>query len=288
VLFRSEKTGKGAAEIHEIIKQGKRKLLEERNRRQTPFIDRTLYTSVNGMLISACLLGSRRLGSRALKDFALKSLEKIMKLRFTGNRLFHTDGVKALLDDYVCLIEALVSAFETTGDKSFLDKAERLMGTCIEKLWDHDEGGFFDSEDHVLEMKIKGTEDIPHPSANALGIMLLIRLHHLTEKKEYFMQAEKALKAFSPRAQSLGIHAAYYFCALDMYFNSLRLTLQALPSSELASEALSFHYPYICISYGEDKGRVIPCIKDKCYEPAENPAKLREVLKNISDSYMNS
>ncbi|MBI5741945.1 MAG: thioredoxin domain-containing protein [Nitrospirae bacterium] len=279
----AEKTGGDAAEIASIIKGGKEKLTAERNRRQSPFIDRTFYTSINGMMISVFLLGHRRLGDIALRDFALKSLERIMKLRLSGDRLCHAGGVKALLDDYAYLVDALIAAYEATGDKTFLQDAEKLAGICIEKLWDKDEGGFFDSEDHVLEMKIKGIEDIPHPSANALCVILLLKLYCVTGNNGYRQYAEKSLKAFSPRAGALGIHAGYYFCALDAYFNSLSLTLHTPPTGPLAETALFAYHPYVSIAYGEDRGCVIPCVRDVCYEPVSEPEKLREFLDKERD-----
>ena len=35
---------------------------------------------------------------------------------------FHSAGVKALLDDYIYLTEALTAAYETTGNSSYLEK----------------------------------------------------------------------------------------------------------------------------------------------------------------------
>jgi len=281
----AEKTGGDAVEIDATIKRGKEKLMVERNKRQSPFIDKTFYTSINGMLISVFLSGYRRLGDRDLRDFALKSLERIMKLRLSGDQLYHVGGVKALLDDYAYLVDALIAAYESTGEKAFLHDAEKLAGICIEKLWDRDEGGFFDSEDHFLEMKIKGIEDIPHPSANALCVILLLKLYFITGNKEYRQYAENSLKAFSPRVGDLGIHAGYYFCALDAYFNSLRLTLHTATTGRLAEAAIFAYHPYMSIAYGEDRGCVIPCIKDVCYEPVSDPEELREFLEKKERHY---
>lgn len=272
-------TGKDIKEVTDLIKSGISKLLKSRNERQTPFIDKTLYTSINGMLISACLLSYRVLKDNGLKEFALKSLERIMKMRFIGKQLFHTEGVKAVLDDYLYLADALISAYEVTGDPFCLQKADEIMELCIKNLWDADEGGFIDTDEHLLGMKIKSIEDIPHPSANSLCIILLLKLSFMTKKEAYLRYAEKSLKAFSSKAKDIGIHAAYYFCALDAYLNSLKLTLYASPSTGLAETALLFITPYTTIVYGEDKGCVIPCFRDTCFEPVTDPGILESFLK---------
>ena len=59
------------------------------------------------------------------------------------------------------------------------------MACCLTKFYDSSVGGFFDTEKEVLGTRMKRIEDIPHPSANAVAVMLLLKLHHLTGKNEY-------------------------------------------------------------------------------------------------------
>ncbi len=267
--------------VSETINFGKKKLLTERNKREAPLIDKTLYTSLNGMLISAYLKAFRVLKHPFLKDFSQKSLNKIISSHFVNNELFHTEGVRALLDDYIYFIEALIAAYEVTGEAFYLNQADNLMDLCIEKFWDKDEGGFFDTDGEVLGIRLKNIEDIPHPSANSLGIILLLKLYFMTEKKKYHDYAEEALKGFSSLAKYMSIHSGYYFCALEAYFQMLKLDLQTAPESELAETALSTFRPHISIVYGENKGCAIPCLQDACYEPIFNSAIYKEFLESL-------
>jgi uncharacterized protein YyaL (SSP411 family) len=278
----ADETGMDIAEVREIISKGKDKLLNARNLRKTPFIDKTLYTSLNGMLISAYLKAYRSLDDDSIKDTALKSLDRIMGIRFVGGELFHSDGVKAMLEDYVYLIEALTAAYEVTGDCSYLLKSNDLMKLCIKKFWDINEGGFFDTEDDVIGLKLKGIEDIPHPSANSLGIMLLIKHYHLTNNNAYLQYAETALKVFSTRAKEMGIHSAYYYAAADCFFHMLRLAVYIPPQSGLAQAALSSYAPYTTISYDGDKGYILPCLRSECYEPVYTAEELKKFLSRLS------
>jgi hypothetical protein len=263
--------------VQESIISGKDKLLKGRNSRKAPFVDDTLYTSLNGMLITAFLKAYRVLKEVYLKDFSIKSLQRIMKRNVIKNELFHTEGIKALLDDYIYFVEALIASYEVTGDSSYLQIADKHMGLCIKKFWDSEGGGFFDTEEEIVGLRLKAIEDIPHPSANSLGIILLLKLFYMTDKGKYQEYAEKALETFSLRAQDMGIHSGYYFCALDAYFHMIKLTVEASPESGLTDTALSFLIPYMNIVYGEDRGRIIPCIKDVCYEPIDRV----EMLKNF-------
>jgi len=276
----AKKTGIDEQKVSEIINSGKGKLLKERNRRISPFIDQTLYTSVNGMLITSFLKSFRILKDAHLKKFALTTLGKILTKHYIDNRLFHTDGIEAVLDDYIYLLEALINAYEVTGDSSYHKQAETLMVLCLENFWDNDSGGFFDTDTEVLGIRLKGIEDIPHPAANSLGIILLLKLYSMTGEKRYHDCAETALKLFSLKTKDMGIHSGYYFCALDAYFHMLKFTVQASPLSRLAETTLSSFYPYTGMFYGEDRNRVIPCFRDKCFSPIDTPEAVTEFLRN--------
>jgi uncharacterized protein len=277
----AKQTGLTEQRVSDIINTGKKKLLEERGRRKTPFIDSTLYTSLNGMMISAFLKAYRVLKDETIKGFALKSIERIKDLHFLRDELYHTEGVRAVLDDYIYFIDALISAYEVTGNASYRDDADKLMGLCREKFWDGNEGGFFDTDSEVLGIRLKTIEDIPHPSANAFSIVLFLKLFHMTGKSEYLASAETSLKAFSATAKKMGIHTGYYCAALDAYFHMLTITLQTPLQSELAETALSTFHPYKCIVYEKDQRSVIPCVGKICYEPISDPARLRDFLNSL-------
>lgn len=275
----SLKTGIDHTSIAAIIASGKKKLLKERNRRETPFIDRTLYASLNGMMAASCLIASPVLEDPGLKEIALNSLRRINKELVHEGELLHTHGIRGVLDDYVFFTEGLVSAYETTGEPRYLDQAEHFLSQCITKFWDGSGGGFFDTEDKVLDLRLKSVEDIPHPSSNSRGILLLLKLFHMTGKDTYQHHAKKALEAFSPHAREAGVHAGCYFTALDAYFRMLKLTLRTKPGSTLAMSARSAFYPYKSILYEEGNGMVIPCIGDTCYEPIRTSETLKAFLE---------
>ncbi|MEW6109560.1 MAG: thioredoxin domain-containing protein [Nitrospirota bacterium] len=273
------KTGKELIDVIEIINTGRGKLLRERMKRESPFIDRILYTSLNGMMISSYLKAYRVLKDGKMKDFALKSLQKIRKKHLIDTELYHSEGVKAVLDDYIYLIDAFIAAYEVTGEQSYLSNADELMEICIKKFRDNNEGGFLDSEEEILDIRIKGIEDIPHPSANAVAVILMLKLYHMTGKEEYHQSAESALKVFSAKARDMGIHSGYYYCALDAYFNMLKLDMHTKSGSELAEAALESFIPYSSFVYSEDKGYIVPCKNNICYEPVERPDSLRIFLE---------
>jgi uncharacterized protein YyaL (SSP411 family) len=278
-------TGRDINEIKSILSRAKKKVLTLRNAKKSPFVDKNIYTSFNGMLISAYLRAYRILKDEDIKNIAIKNLERIMNFRLLGDKLFHADDVEAMLDDYIYLIDALVNAYEVTGSSEYLKRAEKLMDITIERLWDKDRSGFFDSENPVLGIRIKAIEDIPHPSSNSLAISLLLKLFHLTDRDIYLKYAELALKGFSAQAYNFGINAAYYFCSLDHYYRMLRFAVHG--EGELTFSLIHFYRPYITIRYekpdltiaSKEKQYVVPCLKKECYEAIYTLKDLDDFLK---------
>lgn len=263
------------------IRRGKEKLLARRAARTAPFIDQSIYTSLNGRYISAFLLASRVLGDAESGAYALKSLERILRGRFDGDSLLHAEGIPAGLDDHVFLAEALISAYETTGEREYLEQGERLMTACLKAFWDTD-GGFFDTKDSVLGVRLKRIEDVPHASANAAAAMLLLKLWNITDRAVYRDAAVRTLQAFSGTAADYGVHAGAYFAALDALFFPLRLTVEARPASALAEAARSRGGPAAIIRYGEDRGQVVPCMAATCFEPITDPSELAGAVGKLT------
>ena len=220
----------------------------------------------------------RVLDEPALKEFALKSLARILKERFSGKTLLHFEGVPAVLDDYVYLIEALVAAYEVTAEQAYLARADGLMRACMERFSDR-AGGFFDTERDVLGTRLKRIEDIPHPRQTERPVMALLKLYHLTGAEAFRSAAEGSLGYSSaPRARWASMEGSY-FCALDASFTLLRLTVDADPGSALAVAARALDGPYTVVAYGEDRGQVLPCIGTSCHEPVKDAAGLTDFFE---------
>ena len=265
--------------VQHLIARGKEKLLLARNARPAPFIDRTLYTSLNGMFITSCLRAARVLTDPWLREFSLLSLDRILREHYRGAELLHTAGIPGLLDDHVHLVEALLSAYETTGHAQYLAQARELMELTLASFQDS-AGGFFDTAQEVLGTRLKRVDDIPHPSANSTAIMQLLRLHCLTGEERYQEAADRALSQFAPAAGEIGIHAGAYYSGLDAWFHLLTLTVESDPESLLARAARAFG-SYRIIRYGEDQGRVIPCVRNLCGEPITDADALAESVSKL-------
>ncbi|MGD0222666.1 MAG: thioredoxin domain-containing protein [Terriglobia bacterium] len=212
--------------VGELLASARRKMADARARRTTPFIDKSIYASWNGMLISALLEAYRVLGISGVRDRALATLDLLVSKGYDKERgMYHTlvDGtprIEGLLEDQVFIIAALLDAYEVTGTRFYFDRALELMETTVRRFWDGKEGGFFDTARDLtdrhgsLATQRKPFQDSPTPSANAVAAQVLDRLDVLADREDFGEKAEATLALFAPKAGQYGLFAATYGLAL--------------------------------------------------------------------------
>jgi uncharacterized protein len=218
--------GRSVEAAEELLRSAQEKLRAERARRPAPFVDRTRYTNWNGMMASAMLRAAAVLDDPWARTHALLTLSRIRSESSEPDAVAHTaGGLTGLLDDQVQVAAAALDAYETTGDREWLEWAERLMERVWTDYWDRDGGGLFDTaagrtdQDGLLPAKAKPVQDTPTPSPNGVAGIVAARLHELTGKASWQERAEALAFAFAGRAAELGLYAATYLLAVDWQTN---------------------------------------------------------------------
>jgi len=209
----------------------------ERAKLTPPFIDRHVYTNWNAMLISAYLEASSVLVDTSTRDFALRSIDSLLKLNYKqGDGMFHfNDGQPHLqnqLGDQAQTANTLLVVYETTGDIEFLRMAQELMDTAVRKLFDFEHGGFFDT---VVDPNAPGFLSKPAKplDENSVAAQVLTRLYHLTGKDNYRKMADDTLKRFVEIYPQFGFMAADYALAVDAFLHEPTI-IRIIGSSEKA------------------------------------------------------
>jgi uncharacterized protein YyaL (SSP411 family) len=209
-----------------LLASARRKLLEARNRRPAPFVDRTRYAGWNAMMASAMLRASAVLGDEDARAQALATLDLLRRESPEEDALPHTPGgVTGLLDDQVQGAAAALDAYEATGDRDWLRWAERIMERVWGEYRDEAAGGLFDTargrsgEEGLLPARVKPVQDTPTPSPNGVAGITWMRLHELTGDPKWRERAGALVGAFAGRAAELGLHGSTFLLALDWYIN---------------------------------------------------------------------
>ena len=220
------RVGLNPEETGQVLARAKAKLLEARAKRPTPFVDKTIYASWNGMMISALLEAFKVLGLAGARARALATLDLLLAKAYDPERgMYHSlvNGqlrVEGLLDDQVFMAAALLDAYEVTGARVYYDRALELMGITLRRFWDDEGGGFWDAardrNDRLgnLTMSRKPFQDSATPSGNAVAVLVLDRLASLAARADFRAKAEEALALFASRAVDYSLFAAAYGLAL--------------------------------------------------------------------------
>jgi len=304
------------AHVRVLLSNGRRRLLEARSRRQTPFVDRAIYANWNGMFIAAYLEVYAVLGLDACREFALRTLDHLIGTMYVEGEGFHHQlvesqrRVRGLLDDQVQMARALLAAYEVTANPRYLQVAESLAVLLTKHWWDSVLGGFFDLAPalavdegvETLKAPFKPIQDAPTPSPNAVAAIVFGKLHALTGKEEYRRTQEAVLRTFAADCQRYGgLFAGTYFQALDAYLNHpAQVVVTGDPADPAAkalhAAALATYHPgrtalFANAGFVPDAARAMldsplakggpvafVCKGATCLPPTGDPAALRKAL----------
>jgi uncharacterized protein YyaL (SSP411 family) len=233
----AERIKKTPQEVQALLDSAKEKMCAARLKRQTPFVDKTVYVSWNALCISAYLQAARVLKLENAGEFALRSLDRILAEAWDAKAglqhvVAYSDkqaakrSVAGVLDDYAFTLIACLDAYEASSELKYFQSAEKIVDAMAERFYDPQEGGFFDmangSQDGALgalAARRKPLQDSPTPAGNPAAAIGLLRLHAYTNNTRHRELAEGTLKAFAGIAAHYGLFAASYGIALDMYLN---------------------------------------------------------------------
>jgi len=212
------------------LESAKQKMYAARLKRPTPYIDKTVYVSWNALCISAYLEAAKVLGLDAARQFALRSLDRILAQGWNpedglGHVIAYSDAqagrtkIPGLLDDYAFAACACLDAYEATSDLSYFNFARSIVDAMIQRFFDSVSGGFFDTEIvangnsdslGVLGIRRKPFQDSPTPAGNPVAAIALLRMHAYTNEPSYRDNAERTLEILAGLAGQYGLFAATY------------------------------------------------------------------------------
>lgn len=204
----------------------KRKLLAVRKARVAPFRDEKVIAAWNGLMIHSLATAHQALGDERFLDAARKAAQFILEKMGPGGRgqgeLQHVykDGrakQPAFLDDYAALCNALTSLYQSDFNETWLEIAQRLADSMLDKFWE--KGLFFytPKEGERLIHRPRENHDGSTPSAGALALTALTRLGHLTARTEYLDRARKGLEALSAQVERVPTASGQLLVALGLH-----------------------------------------------------------------------
>lgn len=217
-------------ELSKILERCKARLFEVRERRVHPGRDEKVLTSWNGMMISALAQAAQVLGEPRFAQAAREAADFLLgTLRTPAGLLLHSfkDGkarFNGYLDDYACLVDALVDVYQATFEVRYLDEALRLAQIMVEQFQDIEAGGFFyTAQNHeTLIARNKESQDGSTPSGNSMAATALLRLGRLCGRADLEGQAVATLEFQSSLLEQSPTAAGQALLALDFLIGPAR------------------------------------------------------------------
>ncbi len=167
------------------------KLLAAREKREKPYVDTSVRTSWTALMVTSLTRAYNVLGDRRCLDYAAKTARFILDRMYKDGTLYrvYTDrpAVDGYLEDYSCLIEALLELYNTTQDEGFLGRAKELTTACDEKFYDREFGGYFlvQAKDRDAMAQDRPVTDFSVPGSNPQMAMNLLKLYYYTGDQTY-------------------------------------------------------------------------------------------------------
>jgi uncharacterized protein len=196
--------------------------VEGRRALSAPPVGRVLFTDWNAAMVSAALQAASVFDDDGLRQFALKSLERVLLACYRpGDGVAHYfDGearVRGLLADQMAMAAASLDAFDVSGNIVYEMMAEELAHYAIRVMWDDRDGGFFDRATGPAgqEPEIGLMRRPLKPFAlNCDASRTLRRLALASGDQEFAGIADRTVAAMAPLAAGQGPLAAHYVLAV--------------------------------------------------------------------------
>ena len=217
------------------------KLYSYRKNRFKLHLDDKILLSWNSMMIAALAMLYRVTRNDKYLNAAQKSQEFIEKNLSDGRSLYTSfrDGKcskNTFLDDYAFYVAALIELYNSTLEKSYLEKAEKFCKETVRLFMDDKKGGFYLSSLNSTELFFnpKETYDGAIPSGNSVMAYNLVRLYQITEVDEYKTLLEKQLNFMSAKADEYATGNSMFLIVLMLYEDSIpHITVALKDYSEL-------------------------------------------------------
>ena len=185
------------------VARARQKLYAIREERVHPARDDKVLAAWNGLCARAFAEAGAALRRDDYVGVAVANADFILaRMRDRDGRLLRTwkaghAKLKAYLEDYAMVAAALVSVYEATFERRWLEEARRLADDILRLFWDDSIEGFYDTgNDHErLIVRPRNLFDNAVPSGSSVAIETLLRLKALTGEERYGAKALSALRA---------------------------------------------------------------------------------------------
>ncbi len=289
--------------ITDFISKAKKILLDVRDKRTPPALDKKIITSWNSLLAAALCTAYQSFGMEEYRMEAIKCIEQILKNGINQNgELLHIcsetkNSGTGFLEDYAFTNIALINLYQITFDEKWIQEAKRLTDVAMKNYYDEKDGFFWYTSkmDTALITRKKETSDNVIPASNSAMANALFIISNYFEGENYNDKAKQMLLSIQeyvikyPSSYSNWANLAMNY---TFKFNEVVITGK---NSDILRESISRHYlPNVILAgsdnpqsslsllenrFDKNKSLIYVCTNKTCKLPVENTDDAMSLLK---------
>jgi uncharacterized protein YyaL (SSP411 family) len=286
----AKKNNISISELNIKLKNWKKILLEERNKRSRPHLDDKTLTSWNALMIKAYTNAYRSFKNPHYKEMALKNASFLLKNQIQKDgSLYHSykDGKSSITgfsEDYASLIDAFISVYQITLDEKWLTKAKELTDYSLTHFLDKKTNMLYFTSNNsksLITRKLEIRDDVI-PGSNSVFAQNLFLLGHYYSNDTYSKTAKQMLHNVIADAVKYPTEYYNWLNLLQNYTGnyyevavsgkealSKVNTLQSyyLPNILIAGATKESNLPIMESRYIENKTYIYICVEGACKLP---------------------
>ena len=206
----------------EFLAAARDRLLTGRERRVRPHRDEKVIASWNGLMLRAFAEAGRILDRADLVSVAEASATFLMHRLVKDGQLqrSYKDGRAVLagyLEDYAAVADGLLSLYESTFDRRWLNAMQETVSKMLQAFWDESQGAFFDTaaDQPALVVRPQDVTDNAIPSGTSMAVDVLLRAGRLLGQDQWIDKARRVLEQLGATAAKAPLAFGRLLAALD-------------------------------------------------------------------------
>ena len=307
ILHRVMPLGSLSKADEQLLAKQRQLLLEAREKRAKPARDDKVLANWNGLAITSLAFAASVFANPTWLNAARDAFQFIVTNLADGDRLFHSYRAgkrqhAGFADDYANMAQAALALWEVTGDKSYVDHAERWVGALDRHFWDQERGGYRYAADDAEApgAVLWGAGDMDVPSANGTIIGVLSRLAILRAQPDFARRADMVVHAFTSAIRTHHTQMSTYLNNFEFLYRPMQIVIIGPPGDSRTSDLIAavrgrslpnrmLHVvppdgslPPYHLAYGKTMLNGQPtayvCMNNTCSEPVTSPVALSQSL----------
>ncbi len=201
-------------DFEQKLQQAQQKLMAVRDTRIRPGLDDKVILSWNALMVSAYATAAQAFGNPKYAETAERSLDFLLNHLYIEGVLFHTwkneAKYPAFLDDYACLIEALLDTYQAVYNERYLHIAIELTAKVETRFTDNNGALYYYTPSSQKDVIVRKREiyDSVTPAGNSVMARNLYRLAVYTGNGAYKTKADAMMDTMKPAIGAYGSSVA--------------------------------------------------------------------------------